>query len=98
MPSIPSTPISEFNRSQLLLSLIFPILYPRSEADFVYPRLRLITYGHGNNCQSVAEKYSLRDCIEVSFCRIRRYTDERLPGSTSIRTEGFARVSVTLSN
>lgn len=74
-------------RSQLLLSLAFPTLYPRSEADFVYPRLRLITYGHGNNCQSVAEKHSLRNCIKVSFCRIWRYTNERLPVLTSIRIE-----------
>ncbi|KAL6789495.1 hypothetical protein GGI42DRAFT_347248 [Trichoderma sp. SZMC 28013] len=44
MPNIRSTPISEFNRSQPLLSLAFPTLYPRGEADFVYPRLRSITY------------------------------------------------------
>ncbi|KAM4067379.1 ATP-dependent DNA helicase PIF1 [Hirsutella rhossiliensis] len=37
-------PIDEFNRSQPLLSLAFPTLYPDGKADFVEPRLRSITY------------------------------------------------------
>ncbi|XP_044723702.1 ATP-dependent DNA helicase PIF1 [Hirsutella rhossiliensis] len=37
-------PIDEFNRSQPLLTLAFPTLYPDGKADFVEPRLRSITY------------------------------------------------------
>ena len=44
MPAIRSTPISEFNRSQPLLSLAFPTLYPNGEADFITPRQRTIKY------------------------------------------------------
>ncbi|KPM39851.1 hypothetical protein AK830_g6688 [Neonectria ditissima] len=44
MPGIRSTPISEFNRSQALLSLAFPTLYPNGQADFAMPRQRSITY------------------------------------------------------
>ncbi|KJZ70977.1 hypothetical protein HIM_09632 [Hirsutella minnesotensis 3608] len=44
LPSIRRTPIDEFNRSQPLLSLAFPTLYPDGKADFVEPRLRSITY------------------------------------------------------
>ena len=44
MPSVRSTPLSEFNRSQSLLSWAFPTLFPRGEADFVVPRLRSVTY------------------------------------------------------
>ncbi|KAM4067595.1 PIF1-like helicase [Hirsutella rhossiliensis] len=39
-----SDPIDEFNRSQPLLTLAFPTLYPDGKADFVEPRLRSITY------------------------------------------------------
>ncbi|XP_044714644.1 uncharacterized protein HRG_11679 [Hirsutella rhossiliensis] len=38
------TPIDEFNRSQPLLTLAFPTLYPDGKADFVEPRLRSITF------------------------------------------------------
>ncbi|KAM4066720.1 ATP-dependent DNA helicase PIF1 [Hirsutella rhossiliensis] len=38
------TPIDEFNRSQPLLTLAFPTLYPDGKADFVELRLRSITY------------------------------------------------------
>lgn len=44
LPSIRRTPINEFNHSQLLLSLVFPTLYPDGKAGFVEPRLRTITY------------------------------------------------------
>ncbi|KAJ3455383.1 hypothetical protein MRS44_013983 [Fusarium solani] len=44
LPSIRRTPMNEFNRSQPLLSLAFPTLYPDGKADFVEPRLRSITY------------------------------------------------------
>ncbi|KJZ70621.1 hypothetical protein HIM_09976 [Hirsutella minnesotensis 3608] len=44
LPSIRRTPIDEFNRSQPLLTLAFPTLYPNGKADFVEPRLRNITY------------------------------------------------------
>ncbi|KJZ68228.1 hypothetical protein HIM_12379 [Hirsutella minnesotensis 3608] len=44
LPSIRRTPLDEFNRSQPLLTLAFPTLYPDGEADFVEPRLRSITY------------------------------------------------------
>lgn len=44
MPDIRRTPINEFNRSQALLSLAFPTLFPRGQADFVEPRLRPIKY------------------------------------------------------
>ncbi|KAM4055512.1 ATP-dependent DNA helicase [Hirsutella rhossiliensis] len=37
-------PIDEFNRSQPLLTLAFPTLYPDGKADFVEPRLRSIAY------------------------------------------------------
>ncbi|KAJ3454665.1 hypothetical protein MRS44_013265 [Fusarium solani] len=44
LPSIRRTPINEFNRSQPLLTLAFPTLYPDGKADFVEPRLRSVTY------------------------------------------------------
>ena len=44
MPGIRSTPLSEFNRSQALLSLAFPSLYPYGKADFIHPRARSVTY------------------------------------------------------
>ena len=44
MPSFRSTPISEFNRSQALLSWAFPTLFLRGDAEFVTPRLREIPY------------------------------------------------------
>src|SRR2546429_600446 len=44
MPSFRTTPISEFNRSQALLSWAFPTLFPRGDAEFVTPRLRDIPY------------------------------------------------------
>ncbi|KAI8400728.1 hypothetical protein FOFC_19576 [Fusarium oxysporum] len=44
MPDIRRTPINEFNHSQALLSLAFPTLFPRGQADFVEPRLRPIKY------------------------------------------------------
>ena len=45
VPEIRSTPLSEFNRSQALLSLAFPSLYPEGKAEFVLPRQRSIEYG-----------------------------------------------------
>ena len=42
VPEIRSTPLSEFNRSQALLSLAFPSLYPEGKAEFVLPRQRSI--------------------------------------------------------
>ncbi|KAJ3455720.1 hypothetical protein MRS44_017202 [Fusarium solani] len=44
LPSIRRAPINEFNRSQPLLTLAFPTLYPDGKADFVEPRLRSVTY------------------------------------------------------
>ncbi|RKK09790.1 hypothetical protein BFJ67_g18217, partial [Fusarium oxysporum f. sp. cepae] len=44
MPDIRRTPINEFSQSQALLSLAFPTLFPRGQADFVEPRLRPIKY------------------------------------------------------
>ncbi|KAF6515257.1 hypothetical protein HZS61_005163 [Fusarium oxysporum f. sp. conglutinans] len=44
MPDIRRTPINEFNHSQALLSLAFPTLFPRGQAEFVEPRLRPIKY------------------------------------------------------
>ncbi|KAG7410080.1 ATP-dependent DNA helicase PIF1 [Fusarium oxysporum f. sp. raphani] len=44
MPDIRRTPVNEFNRSQALLSMAFPTLFPRGQADFVEPRLRPIKY------------------------------------------------------
>ncbi len=44
LPSIRSTPLDEFNRSQALLSLAIPGLYPEGKADFVTPRQRTISY------------------------------------------------------
>ncbi|XP_044714470.1 PIF1-like helicase domain-containing protein [Hirsutella rhossiliensis] len=43
-PELRRTPIDEFNRSQPLLTLAFPTLYPDGKADFVEPRLRSITF------------------------------------------------------
>lgn len=37
LPSFRATPLEEFNRSQALLSLAFPSLYPRGAAEFVAP-------------------------------------------------------------
>ncbi|KAF5711868.1 ATP-dependent DNA helicase PIF1 [Fusarium mundagurra] len=45
MPNIRSTPLNEFNRSQALLSLAFPTLFPTGQGDFVEPRQRGIQYG-----------------------------------------------------
>lgn len=39
-PGFRSTPLSEFNRSQPLLSLAFPTLFPDGNAGFVTPRVR----------------------------------------------------------
>ncbi|CZR49932.1 uncharacterized protein FPRO_16137 [Fusarium proliferatum ET1] len=44
MPHIRSTPLNEFNRSQALLSLAFPTLFPTGEGDFIEPRQRSVTY------------------------------------------------------
>ena len=44
IPSIRSTPLNEFNRSQALLSLAFPTLFPQGRAEFVKTRLRSIEY------------------------------------------------------
>ncbi|KJZ70452.1 hypothetical protein HIM_10154 [Hirsutella minnesotensis 3608] len=44
IPNIRRTPINEFNQSQALLSLAFPTLFPRGQADFIEPRLRPIKY------------------------------------------------------
>jgi len=43
-PAFRSTPLNEFNRSQALLSLAFPTLFPTGEAEFVTPRLRHVSY------------------------------------------------------
>ncbi|KAF5709878.1 ATP-dependent DNA helicase [Fusarium globosum] len=39
------TSLNEFNRSQALLSLAFPALFPTGQGDFVEPRQRGIQYG-----------------------------------------------------
>ena len=39
-----STPLREFNRSQPLLSLAFPTLFPYGVAEFVTPRIRQVKY------------------------------------------------------
>lgn len=44
MPSIRQTPLDEFNRSQCLLSLACPSLYPMGVADFAQPRQREVSY------------------------------------------------------
>ena len=44
MPSIRATPLSEFNKTQPLLSWAFPSLFPRGKAEFVTPRIRSISY------------------------------------------------------
>ena len=44
MPPFRSTPLSEFNNTLPLLSLTFPTLFLRGEADFVAPRIRAIKY------------------------------------------------------
>jgi hypothetical protein len=44
LPSFRSTPISKFNRSQALLSLVFPSLFPRGDAEFTLPRFRNVKY------------------------------------------------------
>ena len=43
-PEFRSTPLREFNRNQALLSLAFPTLFPRGEAEFVTPRPRSIGF------------------------------------------------------
>ncbi|KAK8212055.1 hypothetical protein IWZ00DRAFT_507970 [Phyllosticta capitalensis] len=42
-PEHHSTPISEWDRNQKILSLSFPTLYPFGKADFAEPRLRSVT-------------------------------------------------------
>lgn len=44
MPHVRPTPLNEFNRSQALLSLAFPSLYPNGQADYIAPRQRSIRY------------------------------------------------------
>jgi ATP-dependent DNA helicase PIF1 len=44
MPAIRRTPLSEFNRSQAMLSLAFPSIFPNGEAEFVSPRQRTIDF------------------------------------------------------
>jgi hypothetical protein len=44
MPRLHQTPLDEFNRSQKLLSLAFPTLYPQGKADFLEPRMRSVDY------------------------------------------------------
>jgi ATP-dependent DNA helicase PIF1 len=44
MPTIRRSPLNEFNKSQPLLSLACPGLYPRGMADFTDPRQRTISY------------------------------------------------------
>jgi hypothetical protein len=44
LPPMRSTPIMEFNRSQPLLILAFPTLYPHGEAEFCQPRERSVEY------------------------------------------------------
>ena len=46
MLSIRTTSILEFNNLQPLLSLLFPSLFPRSEAEFITPRIRTIFYSN----------------------------------------------------
>lgn len=43
-PGFRTTPLSEFNRSQPLLSLAFPTLFPFGKAEFVQSRVREIKY------------------------------------------------------
>ena len=43
-PGFRSTPLQEFNRSQPLLSLAFPTLFPHGEAEFVNARVRRVDY------------------------------------------------------
>ena len=44
MPPYRSTPLVDFNALEPLLSLAFPTLFPRGDAEFVMPRLRYIPY------------------------------------------------------
>lgn len=44
MPSLRHSPLNEFNKSQALLLLTCPTIFPRGLADFVEPRQRTITY------------------------------------------------------
>ena len=43
-PPMRSTPLSEFNRSQALLSLAFPTLFPNGDAEYITPRIRNVPY------------------------------------------------------
>jgi hypothetical protein len=44
LPSFRRTPISEFNRSQPLLSWAFPTLYHRGQAEYTLPRERTVAF------------------------------------------------------
>jgi ATP-dependent DNA helicase PIF1 len=44
MGDIRQTPLNEFNNTQALLSLAFPTLFPRGEAEFILSRLTKISY------------------------------------------------------
>ena len=44
VPDISRTPINELNRSQALLYLASPCLFPDGQADFIEPHLRSIDY------------------------------------------------------
>ena len=44
LPEFRMTPINEFNRSQALLSLAFPTLFPLGAAEYTLPRMRSVPY------------------------------------------------------
>lgn len=44
LPPFRSTPISDFNRTEPLLSLAFPTLFPYGGAEFTIPRQRSVSY------------------------------------------------------
>jgi hypothetical protein len=44
MPSLRATPLSEFNKTQAMLSWAFPSLFPKGDAEIVIPRMRSVSY------------------------------------------------------
>ncbi|KAJ0118553.1 Uncharacterized protein HZ326_31856, partial [Fusarium oxysporum f. sp. albedinis] len=69
MPDIRRTPVNEFNRSQALLSMAFPTLFPRGQADFVEPRLRPIKYAdYIQHALRLGMDLKLHHYIKCAFC------------------------------
>jgi ATP-dependent DNA helicase PIF1 len=63
-----STPLSEFNQSEALLSLVFPTLFPYGEAEFVNSRLRNVKFS--DYIEHLIKYYDSRFARHPRFCYV----------------------------